>query len=64
MSFEEKEKNINTFVSKVKKLMIEHYINIVEYDNYDGEENYCGTDIHFSFKEDIFFPKDVYELLK
>ena len=64
MSFEEKEKQINMFICKVKTLMKENSISIVECDNYDSEENYTGTDLHFSFKDNIFFHKGVYELLK
>jgi hypothetical protein len=48
---------MEAFIAELRALMAKHQVNLVGHDNYDGEENFAGTDYEFA-KGDRTFPVD------
>jgi hypothetical protein len=38
----------DTFKQALKELLAKYEVQLTSYDDYDGEENYCGTDYAFT----------------
>jgi hypothetical protein len=59
----EREQKINKFAKELKKLMNKHKITFAENEQYDGHENYCGSDLYFAVDGEIYWSKMVAEIL-
>ena len=61
--FKERQKKIKAFKKELKELMVKYNVGKMESDNYNGMEEYCGTDIYLTIDDEVNWTEDIKELI-
>lgn len=61
--FENRKKKIEAFKTELKALMTKYNFGKHESDNYDGMEQYCGTDYYFTVDDETWYGETIAEIL-
>ena len=63
LEFENRKKKIEAFKNELKALMTKYNFGKHESDNYNGMEEYCGTDYYFTVDGETWFCETISEFL-
>jgi hypothetical protein len=63
LEFENRKKKIEAFKNELKALMNKYNLGKKESDNYNGMEEYCGTDYYFTVDGETWFSETIEEIL-
>ena len=63
LDFENKKKTIDEFKTELKALMNKYNFGKHESDNYNGMEEYCGSDYYFIVNGDVWYVETISEIL-
>lgn len=61
--FNLRKEKIESFKQDLKSVLEKHKIGIYESDNYDGEENYCGSTAYFTVDGQWWLNESIPEIL-
>ena len=61
--FKERQDKIKGFKKDLKKLMVKYDIGKYDSDNYDGHEEFCGTDLYLTINGVVYWVEDLNELI-
>jgi len=61
--FKKREEKIIAFKKELKELMVKYDFGKTEHDNYNGMEEYCGTDIYFTINGEAYYSETVNEII-
>jgi len=63
LEFKNRKKKIEAFKTELKALMYKYNFGKVEKDNYNGMEEYCGTDYYFTIDGETWYSETIAEIL-
>lgn len=63
LEFEKRRETIESFKTELKALAEKYNFGKDEMDNYDGEEEYCGTDYYFTIDGEAWYLETIDEIL-
>ena len=63
LGFKKRKLKINEFKTELKTLMDKYNFGKHESHNYDGNDEYCGTDYHFTIDDVPWYSETIYEIL-
>ena len=63
IKFENRKKKIEAFKTEIKALMTKYNFGKDEIDNYNGMEEYCGTDYYFTIDGETWYSETIAEIL-
>jgi hypothetical protein len=63
LEFENRKKKIEAFKTELKALMNKYNFGKHESDNYNGKEEYCGTDYYFTVDGETWYGETIAEIL-
>jgi hypothetical protein len=63
LDFENREKKIEAFKTELKALMNKYNFGKYESDNYNGMEEYVGTDYYFTIDGETWYGETITEIL-
>lgn len=63
MEFEKRELKLNAFKTELKELMKKYNFGKYESNNYNGIEEYCGTDYYFIIDGKTWYDETISEIL-
>tara|TARA_R110000824_G_scaffold369304_2_gene558762 strand:+ start:749 stop:964 length:216 start_codon:yes stop_codon:yes gene_type:complete len=61
--YTKRNEKIIAFKKELKELMVKYYFGKTEHDNYNGMEEYCGTDIYFTINGETYYSETVNEII-
>jgi|JI10StandDraft_1071094.scaffolds.fasta_scaffold75596_3 hypothetical protein len=63
LEVENRNKKIEAFKNELKSLINKYNLGKQEHDNYNGMEEYCGTDYYFTVDGEGFYSQTINEFL-
>lgn len=63
LEFENRKKKIEAFKTELKALMTKYNFGKAEKDNYNGMDEYCGTDYYFTIDGEAWYGETIAEIL-
>ena len=63
LEFENRKNKIEAFKTELKALMGKYNFGTYESDNYNGMEEYCGTDYYFTVDGETWYGETIAEIL-
>jgi len=63
LEFENRKKKIEAFKTELKALMTKYNFGTAEKDNYNGMDEYCGTDYYFTIDGEAWYSETIAEIL-
>lgn len=63
LEFENRKKKIAAFKIELKTLMAKYNFGKAEKDNYNGMDEYCGTDYYFTIDGEAWYSETIAEIL-